>query len=68
MYIIHNLKANFHSTFEGKITLEEVRKIVDQYYTTEKGLQQEKRTEEADKVAIRIAELIAHKTFSFRSI
>lgn len=61
-YFLDTVKQNI----EGKITLEEVRKLVDQYYTTKEGLQQEKRTEEADKVAVRIAELIAHKTFSFR--
>ena len=61
-YFLDTVKQNI----EGKITPEEVRKLVDQYYTTKEGLQQEKRTEEADKVAVRIAELIAHKTFSFR--
>ena len=61
-YFLDTVKQNI----EGKITLEEVRRLVDQYYTTKEGLQQEKRTEEADKVAVRIAELIAHKTFSFR--
>ena len=61
-YFLDTVRQNI----EGKITLEEVRKLVDQYYTTKEGLQQEKRTEEADKVAVRIAELIAHQTFSFR--
>ena len=61
-YFLDTVRQNI----EGKITLEEVRRLVDQYYTTKEGLQQEKRTEEADKVAVRIAELIAHKTFSFR--
>jgi len=61
-YFLDTVKQNI----EGKITLEEVRKLVDRYYTTKEGLQQEKRTEEADKVSVRIAELIAHKTFSFR--
>ena len=61
-YFLDTVRQNI----EGKITLKEVRKLVDQYYTTKEGLQQEKRTEEADKVAVRIAELIAHKTFSFR--
>ena len=61
-YFLDTVRQNI----EGKITLEEVRKLVDQYYTTKEGRQQEKRTEEADKVAVRIAELIAYKTFNFR--
>lgn len=61
-YLLDTVRQNI----EGKVTLEEVRRLVDQYYTTKEGLQQEKRTEEADKVSVRIAELIAHKTFSFR--
>ena len=54
-YFLDTVKQNI----EGKITLEEVRKLVDQYYTTKEGLQQEKRTEEADK-----AQDAAHKIFA----
>ena len=63
-YLLDTVKQNI----EGKITLEEVRNLIDHYYTTKEGLQQEARTVEADKVAVRIASIIAHKTFSFRPI
>ena len=46
-YFLDTVRQNI----EGKITLEEVRNLVDQYYATKEGLQQEKRTEEADKVS-----------------
>lgn len=35
---------------EGEITIDEVGKLVDEYYTTQEGLKQEARTLEADKV------------------
>ena len=36
-YFLDTVRQNI----EGKITLEEVRKLVDQYYTTKEGLQQD---------------------------
>lgn len=42
-YLLDTVRQNI----EGKVTLEEVRRLVDQYYITKEGLQQEKRTEEA---------------------
>ena len=38
---------------------------MDEYYTTREGLEQEARTLEADKVAVRIAQLLSHQTFGF---
>ena len=42
-YFLDTVKQNI----EGKITLEEVRRLVDQYYTTKEGLQQESTQENA---------------------
>lgn len=63
-YLLSTVKQNI----EGKISLEEVRRLIDQYYTTKEGLKEESRTDEADKVIVRIAELIAEDTFSFRPL
>ena len=40
-YFLDTVRQNI----EGKITLEEVRRLVDQYYTTKEGLQQESTQE-----------------------
>ena len=42
-YFLDTVRQNI----EGKITLEEVRRLVDQYYTTKEGLQQESTQENA---------------------
>jgi fido (protein-threonine AMPylation protein) len=52
---------------EGEITIDEVSRLVDEYYTTQEGLKQEARTLEADKVAVRIAQLLSHQTFGLGS-
>lgn len=51
---------------DGKITIEEAKQLIDTYYES-KAVRQEKddRTEEADKVSINIAEILAEKTFNF---
>ncbi len=58
-YMLEAVRRNI----EGEITIDEVSRIVDEYYTTQEGLKQEARTLEADKVAIRIAQLLSHQTF-----
>jgi fido (protein-threonine AMPylation protein) len=52
---------------EGDITFEEVKKRIDAYYKTQanKQIEADDRTEEADKVSARIAEILSEKTFSF---
>ncbi|MCI5830110.1 MAG: Fic family protein [Treponema sp.] len=51
---------------DGKITISEAKQLIDTYYES-KAVRQEKddRTEEADKVSINIAEILAEKTFNF---
>lgn len=63
-YLIETAKRNI----EGEISIKEANKIIDAYYESEKGREEEKnnRTEEADKVSARIAEILNDKTFSFK--
>ncbi len=45
---------------EGSISLEEARNLIDSYYEENPGhLSEDERTEEADKVSLRIAELLS---------
>ena len=62
-YMLETVRRNI----EGKITIEEVGRLVDEYYTTQEGLKQESRTLVADKVAVRIAKLLSHQTFGLGS-
>ena len=52
---------------EGDISIGEVKELIDSYYKSVSGRKEieNARTEEADKVAARITELIEEKTFSF---
>ena len=53
---------------EGDITFEEVKSLIDDYYKAQVARQdnsEDDRTEEADKVSARIAEILSEKTFSF---
>lgn len=53
---------------EGKLSLDEVRNLVDSYYVERKDVGSgEERTEEADKVSSRIAEILSEAAFSFTS-
>ena len=62
-YLIATAKQNI----EGDITFDQVKQRLDSYYKTQPIKQNANdRTEEADKVAARIAELLSEKTFSFR--
>ena len=54
---------------EGDITIEEVKQFIDSYYQSKTVRTDiEDRTEEADKVSARIAEILSEKTFSFSPI
>ena len=51
---------------EGDISIIEAKQLIDSYYKSASGkVIENDRTEEADKVAARITELIEEKTFSF---
>jgi fido (protein-threonine AMPylation protein)/predicted transcriptional regulator len=54
---------------EGDITFEEVKNRIDAYYKTQTNPKdidtEDDRTEEADKVSARIAEILSEQTFSF---
>jgi fido (protein-threonine AMPylation protein)/DNA-binding transcriptional ArsR family regulator len=60
-YLIETAKQNI----EGVITLDEVQKRIDTYYQQHPTKKEEDRTEEADKVSARIAEMLSEQSFSF---
>jgi len=62
-YLIETAKENI----EGKITIDEVKYRIDNYYKKQNSKQavDGDRTEEADKVSANITEILLEKTFSF---
>jgi fido (protein-threonine AMPylation protein) len=60
-YLIEIAKQNI----EGDITIDEVKKRIDSYYQQHPAKTDEDRTEEADKVSVRIAEILSEQTFAF---
>lgn len=60
-YLIETAKQNI----EGDITIEEVKKRIENYYQQHPTKTDENRTEEADKVSARIAEMLGEQTFTF---
>ncbi len=60
-YLIDTAKQNI----EGYITIDEVKQRIDSYYEQQTSRSSESRTEEADKVSARIAEILSEETFSF---
>lgn len=60
-FLIETAKQNI----EGDITIDEVKKRVDSYYQQHPTKTEEDRTEEADKVSARIAEILGEQTFTF---
>ncbi|MDR2499119.1 MAG: Fic family protein [Tannerellaceae bacterium] len=59
-YLIKTANENI----EGKITIDEVKRRIDSYYKTQ-TVSHSDRTEEADKVAAKITEVLLEHTFSF---
>lgn len=61
-YLIETARKNI----DGEITLKEAKQLIDGYYQSKQTRLEiaEGRTEEADKVSARIAELLSEKTFS----
>ncbi|MDE7086362.1 MAG: Fic family protein [Prevotella sp.] len=54
---------------EGNITIEEAKQLIDSYYQSKTARADiEDRTEEADKVSARIAEILSEKTFTFSPV
>ena len=50
---------------EGDISIDEAQELLNSYYEENPKVDTEDRTEEADKVAVRIAKLLSEKAFSF---
>lgn len=63
-YLISTAKQNI----EGDISIAEVQYKIDSYYQQHPIIHAENRTEEADKVAARIAEILSEQTFTFSPI
>lgn len=54
------------SNIEGDITLEEARNLIESYYESKSiHSNDDKRTEEADRVSLRIAEVLSETAFTF---
>ena len=61
-YLYETAKRNI----DGEITIEEAKQLIDFYYETRQDrTQEDDDAEEADKVSVRIREILAEKTFSF---
>ncbi|MBQ6999038.1 MAG: Fic family protein [Clostridia bacterium] len=50
---------------EGNITIDDVEKRIESYYAQNPKFDDEDRTEEADKVSVRIASILSEKSFTF---
>ena len=50
---------------EGDISIDEAQELLNAYYKENPKTDTEDRTEEADKVAVRIAKILSEKAFSF---
>ena len=60
-YLISTARQNI----EGSISIIEVKQRIDSYYKQHPVKEIENRTEEADKVSARIAEILSEQTFTF---
>ena len=61
-YLIYTAIQNI----EGKITIEEAQSLIDSYYEEKpRDESEDERTEEADKVSLRIAEILSETAFTF---
>lgn len=63
-YLLATAKQNI----EGDIDIEEVKKRINSYYVQHPQKNDESRTEEADKVSVRIAEILGEQTFAFSPV
>lgn len=62
------LLATARQNIEGDITIEEVKQRIDSYYEQQAAKKDETRTEEADKVSARIAEILSEMAFTFSPV
>lgn len=60
-YLIETARQNI----EGYITIDQVKERIDSYYQQHSTKTNEDRTEEADKVSARIAEILGEQAFTF---
>lgn len=60
-YLVHTAVRNI----EGEISFEEANTLLQAYYEEKPARDTEDRTEEADKVSVRIAALLSERAFSF---
>ena len=61
-YLIKTAKEHI----EGDINIDEVKSKINEYYEAQSGRKEfEKESEEADKVAVRITEILSEKAFNF---
>ena len=61
-YLYETAKRNI----EGEISIEEAKKLIDSYYESRtERTQDDERTEEADKVSSRIAQILSEPSFNF---
>lgn len=64
-YLYETAKRNI----DGEITIEEAKQLIDSYYETRQGrTEEEDDFEEADKVSVRIREILAEKTFDYSKL
>lgn len=59
------LKEIAAKNIKGEITLKEAYQLIESYYQEKPYHNETERTEEADKVSVRIASLLTEKAFSF---
>ena len=59
------LRQTAIQNIEGKITINEAQTLLNAYYEENPRLSEDDRTEEADKVSLRIAQILSEKAFSF---
>lgn len=59
------LKETAAKNIKGEITLKEAYQLIESYYQEKPYHTETERTEEADKVSVRIASLLTEKAFSF---
>ena len=50
---------------EGRINIDEAKKLIDSYYKQDRAKKEPDRTEEADKSSVRISEILAEDSFVF---
>ena len=63
-YLIQTAKRNI----EGEISFEKANELINSYYEEHPKNSDEERTEEADKVSARIAQILSEKSFSFTPV